>query len=145
MNLKEYAQYYIGCRCLNTWFPEDHPEYNRGWFFMAFRTARDTVNAYGLETENQEYLTGTDSIKLILRKLEDVTDDEWWDIETKTSILPDSIGTGGLKDSFFNMHYRSRYHWTIVNQALSELRKRSVDVDGLIDAGLAVDSKTLPK
>lgn len=82
-------------------------------------------------------------VQLHLRKLVDVPNEEWDQIEQCTSIMEDALGMGVFKDAFMTYDFRNRYHWTITNEALIELRKRSVDVDGLIDAGIAVDSKTI--
>lgn len=75
MDFKDYAGYYIGCRCFNTWFPEDHEEYDRDWIL---RGVCNNVTSYykSFLLENDDDFTWTDSIKPILRKLEDITDDE---------------------------------------------------------------------
>lgn len=142
MNLKDYAQYYIGCRCFNTWFPEGHEEYDHNWVFNGYCPTYGTKgNPYYLE--NEDDVTWTDSIKPILRKLEDISDEEWLEIEHETSILPDAIGWYGIKESFMKMDTQHRWHWTVTNEALIILRKRGIDVDKLINNGLAIDSKTL--
>jgi hypothetical protein len=72
MNIKDFAHYYIGQRCLNTWFSEEHPNYNPGWVLTGFD--RDAHRPFKLETE--EDFTWTDSIKPVLRRLEDMTEDD---------------------------------------------------------------------
>jgi triacylglycerol esterase/lipase EstA (alpha/beta hydrolase family) len=69
MELKDYIQYYIGCRCVNSWFPEDHDMYNANWVLEAY-CSKD-IKPYKLDNENT--FTWTDSIKPILRKLEDMS------------------------------------------------------------------------
>lgn len=70
--LRDYAQYYIGCRCLNTWFPEGHDMHNANWVLRGFRSTNE--KCYFLDNEEDE--TWTDSIKPILRKLEDMKEEE---------------------------------------------------------------------
>jgi hypothetical protein len=141
MNLKDYAPYYIGCPCLNTWFQANHSSYNAGWKLTGFVATE--AKPYHLETDTG--YNWTDSIKLILNRLEDISDDEWFKIECETSVAPDAIGWHGVRESILTMDTRNRFHWIITNEVLILLRKRNVDVDGLIKAGLAVDIKTLPK
>lgn len=129
INIQDYIHYYIGCRCFNTWYPEDHPEYDRGWYLRTFRTAIDTVNPYGLATESLEYLTGTDSIKLILRKLEDITQEEC-DAYNKINITMHSINK--VQDQMKTNAATTNY-----------LLKQGFDLFDLIHNGLAIDSKTL--
>lgn len=82
-------------------------------------------------------------IKLVLRRLEDITDDEWLDIEQETSIAPDAIGWHGVRESIMTTDTRHRFHWTVTNEVLIILRKRGVDVDNLIKNNLAIDAKTI--
>lgn len=72
MKLKDYAPYYIGTPCYNTWFPPDHDTYDAGWVLKGFRTTSE--KCYMLESELD--ITWTDSIKPILRRLEDMTEEE---------------------------------------------------------------------
>jgi hypothetical protein len=139
MKCINYAGYYLGCRCFNTWFPEGHEQYDNNWLLEGFRPQSPKSYLLGNQTDE----TWTDSIKPILRKLEDITDGEWLEIENETSIIPDAIGWHGIKESFMTMDIRHRWHWTITNEALIILRKRGIDVDQLIENGLALDSKTL--
>lgn len=129
MKLQDYIQYYVGCQCLNTWFPEGHPEYNRGWVLRSYRSIG--VNPYGLETEFGEYITSTDSIKLILRKLSDMTNEEEKELETIK-------GTRIIYRSEPNIEIRydtpDTFHWML---------KKQFDLFELIENGLAIDSKTL--
>lgn len=127
MKLQDYIHYYIGCRCFNTWFPDDHPEYDRGWILRTYRTAPDTVNPYGLETEFGEYITSTDSIKPILRRAGDITEEEFG----KVDMLKGVVEVGGFKVKFDTPAVMD---WGF---------KNGFDLFGLIDAGLAIDSKTL--
>lgn len=120
MNLKDYAPYYLGCRCLNTWFPEGHEMYDRGWQLKAIDTYSD--NPYGLNCYAE--FTWTDSIKLILRKLED---------------CPFEIGEMRLiRDSITSRIFK----YAAITDYLT---KQYIDVFGLIKAGLAIDGATLPK
>lgn len=82
-------------------------------------------------------------VKLLLRPLSDIADAEWDEIESLIDVLFDAQGMGGLKMNFLSDKDDERFSWIIVNDALIELRKRNVDVDGLIEAGLAIDKTTL--
>jgi hypothetical protein len=83
--------------------------------------------------------------RLLLRRLEDISDEEWLEIESETSIAPDAIGWHGVRESIMTMETRHRFHWVITNEVLIMLRKLSIDVDGLIKSGLAIDAATLTK
>jgi hypothetical protein len=100
---------------------------------------------YTIKTKQGTLLTLSNraNIKLVLRRLEDLTDDEWLDIEHETSIMPDAIGWYGVRESFMTKEPRHRWHWTVTNEVLIILRRRGVDVDNLIDNNLAVDQKTI--
>lgn len=139
--LLDYAQYYIGCRCLNTWFPESHPEHNNDWTLVGVCVKHG--KPYKLENNDSD--TSTNSIKLILRKLQSLSDDEWGIVITECSLPGDLLLVKFLKSSFFSKDNNDRYYWTVVNKALNSLRRLSVDVDGLIESGLAIDAATLPK
>lgn len=125
MKLQDYIHYYIGCRCFNTWFPEGHEMYDKDWRLMAYRL--DVPRQFCLE--NAEDSTWTDSIKPILHRREDLPEtegvemfgaDRYWDI----------ICLEGMWDNFSTSEFHS-------------LIKLGYDLFGLIDAGLAIDSKTL--
>lgn len=128
MKLQDYAPYYIGCRCINTWFPEGHKEYNKGWVLSGYCQLYDNGGKpFFLESENE--VTWTDSIKLILRKLEDITNEE---CEMYNQI-------------FYTMHSINKVQDQMkTGAALTDyLLKTGFDLFGLIEAGLAIDSKTL--
>jgi|SRR5690242_12273331 len=137
--IHDYIGYYIGCRCLNTWFPEGHEEYDKQWILTGYKRSANKC----FHLENEKEFTWTDSIKPILRRLEDITDDEWQEIEYETSIAPDAIGWYGIKESIMTIDARHRFHWTITNETLIILRKRGIDIDGLIKSELAIDTSTL--
>jgi hypothetical protein len=117
--LQDYAQYYIGCRCFNTWFPESDENYNNNWKLVGFRS--DSEKPYGLE--NDEDYTWSDSIKLILRKLEDITEEEKKNLH---------IGR-----CFDFQCYRA--------DQFNELLAKGFDLFGLINSGLAIDAATLQR
>lgn len=84
-----------------------------------------------------------DQVTLILRPLSSIPEEEWRDIEQKSSVLPDAWGYNGIMDNFLKDTPDLRFGWPIINETLIELRKRGIDVDGLIDAGLAIDGTKL--
>lgn len=143
MKLQDYAQYYIGCRCLDTWFPEGHEHYNNNWILTGY--VQDMEKSYCLE--NKLNNTWTDLIKLILRKINDITEDEFvhaiklFDPEESVDEIIKNyrpftilgmegmvIERGQFQDAMQVVHY---------------LISIGIDMFGLIDAGLAIDSKIL--
>ena len=72
-----------------------------------------------------------------------MTEEDWEAVTRETKLTHDTIARDSLKDSFIKGGFDDRYHWTVVNKAIIALRKRCIDVDNLIDAGLAVDVKTI--
>jgi hypothetical protein len=139
--LKDYIGYYMGCPCLNTWFPEGHAMRDNEWKLDGYR--EHTPKPYLLGNTEDE--TWTESIKPILRKISDVSEDEWYEIEDATSLIPDVKGYGYFQDAFLKDTLNDRYSWRITNEALVEMRKRGIDCDELISLGVAVDEKTLTK
>src|SRR5688572_10483055 len=122
MEFKDYAQYYIGCRCFNTWYPENHPEYDKQWKLDSVIIGGH--NPYRLDSQDGKHsYTWTDSIKPILRRLIDAT--------------PEEIGEMRLiRDSFLNRIKK----YAAVTKYLTSI---GIDVFELIENGLAIDSKTL--
>jgi hypothetical protein len=124
MKLQDYLHYYIGCQMIRSshWEPQNEP------YVLTFENIKEAVE-FG--------------DRPLLRRLEDMTDDEWLDIEHETSIAPDAMGWHGVREAFMTTDPRHRWHWTVTNEVLIILRKRGVDVDGLIPAGPAIDIKTI--
>lgn len=183
MELKDYAHLYIGCRCFNTWFPEGHSGYDRNWVFSGYCPTYGTKgNPYYLE--NEDDVTWTDSIKPILRKLEDMTEEEMigfiqsmvpMDMEDKPSpddyslemfynddglMVDGDIAVGanyscrcyegqiGIKKCGSIILFEEDKDVTrdqLINTPLAfrYLLTQHFDLFGLIDAGIAIDSKTL--
>lgn len=123
MKLQDYLPYYLG---VDYWT----------------NNSQGNLNAYTLPNVI-DMCERNCEVQLHLRKLADVSADEWDEIEQATSITPIAQGYGSFKEAFLNGGPKDRYHWSITNEGLVQLRKRSVDVDGLIENNLAIDSKTL--
>lgn len=154
MKLQDFAHYYIGCRCLNTWFPVGHEMYDRNWQLKAIDTYSD--NPYGLNCYAE--FTWTDSIKLILRKLEDITEDEikefigWEELNKKYDhvsfennkkvgiivnySIPDREGSGHPMSHFIKFYQ-------LDGSQFNFLIKKGFDLFNLIISELAIDAKTL--
>lgn len=155
--LKEYASYYIGCRCLNTWFPEGHKEYDKEWKLIG---VSKFAKSYGLENEYEQ--TWTDSIKPILRRLSDmkegeaielvrlvVHEDEYNNVSTyRHNYTGDLMVQWGILtpmervddiEYFFNA--TGEKCWSA--DQFHYLLKQGFDLFGLVDAGLAQDEKEL--
>jgi hypothetical protein len=140
MNLQDYAQYYIGARCLNTWFPAGHGLHNAEWILQGFHAT--SVKPYKLE--NKVDMVFTDSIKLVLRRLEDMTEGEAIDFLKHAITGGEYIAhneyaviwqsNGSRSDIYYLFCPPSGFHY---------LLQQGFDLFGLIEAGLAVDAKTL--
>lgn len=129
MNIKDYLKYYIGCPAVNSWFPEDHQEYNKGWVLTAIQL--NLPNPYKLETKEEE--TWTDSVKPILRQLHSITNAEcganaWTDKKGFDRFVEANTHNGTMRWYADDFHY---------------LLSLGIDLFGLIEAGLAVDADTL--
>lgn len=153
IDFKDYAPYYIGCRCFNTWFPEgDKPrEYN--WILAGFRA--DNEKHYLLE--NDSHFTWTDSIKPILRKLDDITDEEikeligWHKLnETYADVSFERCNSGIIinysidagDEGVYKQSHNITYH-VFSPKEWKYLLSKGFDLFFLIKNGVAIDSKTL--
>lgn len=123
MKLQDYLHYYLGC---DYWTNNSEGNLNA-------KTLPDVIDMCERDR----------GVQLHLRRLEDMTEEDWRKVTLETKLSHDTISMESLKDSFIHGGFNDRYHWTVVNMALISLRKLRVDVDGLIDAALAVDAKTL--
>lgn len=145
MKLQNYAGYYIGCRCFNTWFLETHEQYDNNWLLEGYRP--QSPKSYLLANQTDE--TWTDSIKPILRKLEDITEEEMKSLVLIRYSVGNTLKTvekvnntiqfktsgftgGGIIDLSELSSYQFHY-----------LLKMKFDLFQLIENGLALDSKTL--
>src|SRR5882672_10792825 len=100
--LLDYIHYYIGCRCLNTWFPESHPEYNNNWTLVGVCIKHG--KPYKLENDDSD--TGTNSIKPILRKINSMSWDEW--SEVREILSADVVNAAG------QVRYKDKPYWVLV-------------------------------
>lgn len=122
--LKDYLHYYIGCKMIRSshWEPQYEP------YILTFENIREAIEF---------------SDRPLLCRLEDMTEEDWYSVEAETSLMIDAHGLNAVRDNFMIGTDEYRLGWTIVNDALIAMRKRGIDVDGLIDAGLAIDAKPL--
>jgi hypothetical protein len=97
IQLKDIIQYYIGQKCFNTWFPEGHEQYDNGWVLTGVVASYPKPFAL----ENEEDCTWTDSIKLILRRLEDMTEEEAMELAKIYSGADKIKRTTGTVNNFF--------------------------------------------
>lgn len=139
MNIKDYIHYYLGQPCVNSWYPEDHYEYNKGWIIRMVDPRAERFCF--IETEDEE--TWTDSVKPILRRPDSLTDDEAYHLN-KISPYFNSLAS--------EKYIRDRLHVIKKNMAdfigmtpvrVHYLLSLGIDLFGLLDAGLAVDAETL--
>ena len=128
--LKDYLPLYLGCEVLFG---------NGNLTGKLIDTDGINVNFY----TNAKYNISIKKIKPILRPLSDVSDYEWNQIEESIDLPFDAQGIDVIRDNFLSDKQDERCGWELVNKSLIELRKISVDVDGLIEAGLAIDATTV--
>lgn len=151
IQLKDVIHYYIGCDVI-----VDGKERGRllganpipnfvGQVYWDIQTEEMRLEEDGdfAMPYNDDPDMGELRIKPILRRLSDITDAEWNEIEAATSIMEMATGMGLFKRAFLDGGLKDRYHWQITNEGLIELRKRCVDVDGLIASEQAIDAKTI--
>lgn len=171
MKLQDYAQYYIGAPCLNTWFAPDHDAYDAGWKLTGFQST--SVRPFGLENETDK--TWTESIMPLLRRLEDMTEEEAIAIATMAMFdkslgypvsdytvrrqpmgnYPPSACRVAINNDWYDMEiaigFNSGNIWytkgeqRVFNQPaiFHTLLQYHFDLFGLIPANLAIDIKTL--
>lgn len=123
MQLKDVIHYYIGCDCVNSWFPLDHEQYNKGWTLTAIDTT--SHNPYKLETHYED--TWTDSVKPILRHYKSLSWDEIKYVEALMNKL----------------QYGPNIVWEKTPQYFVWLINNHIDLFGLIESGEALDAETL--
>ena len=121
--LSDYLHYYMGC---TFWTPNSEGQVNN-------KTIGYIIDMIDNGTK----------VQLHLRRLADMTEEDWQKVTSETKLSHDTMAVESLKDSFLKGGFDDRYHWTVTNMALIALRRLGVDVDGLIPAGLAIDAKTL--
>lgn len=126
-NLKDYAAYYLGCRCLNTWFPVGHAMYDNEWKLDGYREHSPKPYLLG----NTEDETWTDSIKLVLRKITAMTEEE-----KNAYHLLCGESTDGVHSVVIRHDTPESFHY---------LLKQGFDLWDLIESRLAVDAATLTK
>jgi len=153
IQLKDVIYYYIGVKCYNTWFPPDHEAYNAEWMLQGYRATN--IKPYLLENETDT--TWTDSIKPILRRTEDITDEEikefiGWDklnklyIDVKYEKVFNGIEVSYSIDAGDQGIYPMNQFQTLDVFTPNEFRcliSKSFDLFGLIDSGQAIDAKTI--
>lgn len=140
-DLKDYIHYYIGCRCLNTWFTPDDDCYNAGWKLEGY--CPNDVKAFRLENETD--YTRTDSIKPILRKLDSLSDEEkivFYNLFPTQDNITDSQRIDAVTH-WLEEEGADKYFWAITQ--FHWLLKQGFDLFSLIDNQLAVDEKILTK
>lgn len=71
--LQNIIPFYIGCRCLNSWFPPSHEMYNKGWILKGIDKT-NPIRPYILQSG--DLITQTDSVTLILKRLSDITKED---------------------------------------------------------------------
>lgn len=157
-HLKHYAAYYINCPCLNTWFTPEHDAYNAGWKLQGFRADNERCYMLGNETE----VTWTDSIKLVLRRLEDMTEEEAIELVSQVVHKDEFINVSTYRHNFTNdlmvqwglltpmerandveYYFNATGERSWSSAQTHYLLQHHFDLFGLIDDELAVDAKSV--
>lgn len=137
--IEDYLHLYLGCECM--------ADGKKGTIEgVSTSNAGCSGNNPLIYFDDGEVSTGEidiEEIKPILRKISSVTDNEWDEIEDAINVLIDARGYEMLKNSFTIDTSDHRCGWKLVNDAINELRKRSIDVDDLIESGIAIDHSTI--
>jgi hypothetical protein len=103
MELSQVIHYYIGQPCVNTWFPEGNENWNAGWILKGFHS--EYPKPYCLETDIET--TWTDSVKPLLRKIEDMKED---DLRFVCDVSPDAeILKVQKTDKYFRVDFRVKH------------------------------------
>lgn len=126
-DISEYIHYYIGQQC-QTIAPDGIPH-----------SILETINYYWLGRSKRD---GTRLIP-ILRKLEDMTEEECWDIE---AINPSWV-PGTSKEYIQNRLYLTKKRIVdkrgIQPEVFHYLLSKGFDLFNLIESGAAIDAKTI--
>jgi hypothetical protein len=139
LNFKDYAPYYIGCKCFNTWFPKGADMYDNDWVLKGYHAGYP--KPYCLDNKEEE--TWTDSIKPILRKLWDMTDEDCWQIDKLDSMWVPNTSTEYKTNRLYLYREKCIVFRDVSPLVFDYLLKQGFDLFKLIENGLAIDSKTL--
>lgn len=134
MELKDYIQYYIGCKVQHEFITKTKNIELRYGILMGLHTS-EIINRCYLQFDSYSDSVRFDSIKPILRKPESLTMDEMKEC-------------GNLVYDFSNEPDLNTWHWSnfeagLCAEQIDWLLKRGFDLFNLIENELAIDSKTL--
>lgn len=122
-------EYLIGRVCEVT-SGSNHGDWIKVWFDDCHTVTNDTWNE--LTSNAHHFFINHDEIKLILRRLSDMSEEEKKELEaTKALQRPSPV------------HHVAMLVWTADSFAWA--LSKSFDLFGLIDSGLAIDTKTVNK
>lgn len=148
-DIRDYIHFYLGCEFANSWFPEYHKEFSRGWKL----TAIDYSNPRPFRLEETEDYTWTDSVKPILRKLESMTPEDIAGLAIAYGMKDFVVTKANCEGHIIQMEYLKNgesqtdfIHWYVYQlnaNVFHYLISQGFDLFGLIDAGLAIDKSTL--
>lgn len=141
--IENYLKYYIDAEVIGKYDDEDRKGYLTGVRNGGYECEIQFFEEDGFNVKEEPEFNESSDVKLCLRKLSSITDAEWSKIDEACGVMFDAQGMGALRDNFLIDTSETRCGWELVNQALNELRKRSVDVDGLIENNLAIDKDTV--
>jgi hypothetical protein len=133
MQLNSVVHFYLGCRCMNSWFTKEHEMYNNGWRLNG--VDYDHPKPYTLTTEGKE--TRTDSVILILLPLSSMTEEE----KSEAILLNGgNVPKVKLLDKFLRLVGEQP---AFTSEAFCYLIKKGFDLFGLIPTNQAIDSTKL--
>jgi hypothetical protein len=136
-------EYLVGRICEVT-SGSNHGDWIKVWFDDCHTVTNDTWNE--LTSNSHHYFIGHDEIKLVLRRLSDMSEEEakeCWACAKSTSYR--FAGFDGPSRSIFYKNGNGNRGAEVLNkpQQFHYLLSKSFDLFGLIDSGLAIDAKTL--
>ena len=134
--IEDYIHFYLGCPC-------QYLMMGRGIISeVSIDSKYGILVSVKLDGSIKHIQCPLSDIKLILRPLISVTDIEWEKIEYDI-LIAEGTGYDMIKNHFIIGTIKYRMGWKCSNESLVRLRKIGIDVDGLIEAGLAINSTTL--
>lgn len=156
----DYLPFYLGCKVQvrkkdrnKEWLTgricEVTRKSNHGdWIKVWFEDVHTVLNAewQELSSNAHTFFIGYDEIKLILRNLSDMAEEEIHELETAMWGNWEDPKLGD-KESVLKMFINDSSHdrpgYEITVKATNWFRKNGFDVDGLLESGIAIDKKTL--
>jgi hypothetical protein len=139
IKLQDYAHYYIGCQCIIDYtLPGGNKIIDYKGMFIRYDCTDKSPYCVKGETDT----IWTYSIKPILRKLEDMTDDECMVVNEISPYFTKGTSERYIRERLYCIRDRIMY-LHLIPEVFHYCLKQGFDIFNLINSGLAIDSKTL--